>query len=342
MKTYLRDHISSLTAYTSARDEFNDLRDQVFLDANENPYENNYNRYPDPYQRDLKDKIAAFRNWNTDNLFLGNGSDEILDLLFRCFVEPGKEEVLTVKPSYGMYSVLAKFQGIELKEFGLESDFSLDEKAFIEEINPNTKMLILCNPNNPTASVFNTSFLENTIAQFNGIVVIDEAYIDFSKTKSMADLVDKFDNLVVVQTLSKAVGLAGLRVGMAYTNKELVGVLNSVKAPYNISSVAQRAAIGVLEDTQKIQNQIQELLEQRDWVAKELSSMEKIEKVYPSETNFILFQVRNASLYYKELIQKGIVVRDRSKTYACDSCLRVSIGTPEENKRFIKTLKELL
>lgn len=358
----LRPDLVNLNPYSSARDEFTGS-EGVFLDANENPFESDVNRYPDPYQRKLKERISEIQNISTENIFLGNGSDEIIDLLFRAFCVPGKDKVTSIKPSYGMYAVSAAINNIQLKEVPLQiestlrwtssgaekpaydnfkiqtSSFTLDKEALLSEA-LNSKLLFLCSPNNPTGNAFPKEQILEVVKGFDGIVVVDEAYVDFQEGDSMITEVNNYPNLFVCQTFSKAYGMAGLRLGKGFASKELVTILNGIKPPYNINALTQAYALNALKDMEKINTQIKELNSERKRVFEALLKSDKALEVYPSDANFILFKVENATKTYNALVEKGIVIRNRTTQYACENCLRVSIGTKEENDKFLAELEK--
>lgn len=345
----LRPDLVKLKPYSSARDEFTGS-EGIFLDANENPYETDVNRYPDPYQRKLKSRISKIQNIPTENIFLGNGSDEIIDLLLRAFCIPGKDKVTSIKPSYGMYSVSAAINNVQLEEVGLKaksldgsskiSTFHLDPVNLIKKAE-GSKLLFICSPNNPTGNSFPKEHLLKIVKEFEGIVVIDEAYIDFQDGESMITEVNNYPNLFICQTFSKAYGMAGLRLGKGFSSKEIVKILNGIKPPYNINVLTQKYALNALEQISTINNQITEITSERQRVYDTLLRSQKVIKVYPSDANFILFEVENAIKIYSKLVEKGIVIRNRSTQYGCENCLRVSIGTKEENNLFLDELNRI-
>ncbi|MEN8137870.1 MAG: histidinol-phosphate transaminase [Bacteroidota bacterium] len=335
----IRENIKTLKPYSSARDEFKQ-KAEVYLDANENPNDNGLNRYPDPYQKDVKKLIAEWRGIESDKILLGNGSDEILDLLFRAFCEPKEDNVILLPPTYGMYEVLANINNVETIEVGLNDDYSLNIEAILAAQTSNSKLLFVCSPNNPTANVFNTSEVEKLLHGFNGITVIDEAYIDFSNEKSWIYRLDEFPNIIVTQTFSKALGHAGIRLGMAFASEYIISVLNKIKPPYNVNELTQRRAIEVIE-RREFDSQIELIKKEREKLNKELSKISFVEKIYSSEANFILIKVNDADKIYNQLLEKGIVIRNRSTQYKCENTLRISVGTPEENKKLTEALKEL-
>lgn len=335
----IRLDLRDMKPYSSARDEF-EGEASVFLDANENPYENGVNRYPDPLQMKLKKKIAEIKGVNTSNILLGNGSDECLDLLFRLFCLQGKDEVAIIVPSYGMYGVLAKTNGIRLNEIPLNEDFSLPLSKLLKEAS-GSKLLFLCSPNNPTGNSFDRETILTLLIEFKGIMVIDEAYIDFSTQQSLTAEIDKYPNLVIIQTFSKAYGMAGIRLGMLFSNPTIINWLNKIKLPYNINTLTQEWALIKLANREVFQEQLSTIKKEREKLLKALPKIPLIEKVYLSDANFILVKISNADEVYRKLISKGIVVRNRSNQPGCTSCLRISIGTPEENKFLLTQLQKL-
>ncbi|MEY8849037.1 histidinol-phosphate transaminase [Psychroserpens sp. XS_ASV72] len=342
IQSMVRDNIITLKPYASARDEFaGQSEHMVFMDANENPFNSIVNRYPDPKQTELRVRISQLKNVSPSQIILGNGSDELLDLLFRAFCNPGKDHVITLPPTYGMYEVLAQINDIEVVSIELDSDFEPQVSKILENQNESSKLLFLCSPNNPTANNFNTNTIETLILNFNGIVVIDEAYIDFSKRESWLNRLDEFPNLIVLQTFSKAYGMAGIRLGMCFASETVISILNSIKLPYNINVLTQMKALDRLSKTEIIQTEIKRIIEQREWLKIELDAIPWITIVYPSDTNFLLIKVDNANKRYTELISKGIVVRNRTSQPGCDNCLRITVGTAIENLKLIKTLKTI-
>jgi len=342
IENLLRDNIKTIKAYSSARDEYKDASsDMVFIDANENPFQTNVNRYPDPQQYKVKSKLADIKGVKPSQILLGNGSDEILDLLFRAFCEPNQDNVITLPPTYGMYSVLADLNAVEVKTVLLDENFEPEVEEILITQNNNSKILLLCSPNNPTANSFNANKLEELIIGFKGIVVIDEAYIDFSNQESWVNRLDHFPNLVVTQTLSKSYGLAGIRLGVCYASGFIISILNKIKPPYNINQLTQNKALERLNDLDGVKQEVSSILEQRSLLAKALSQIPFIKEVYPSDANFLLAKVDDANQRYSQLIKSGIVVRNRTNQLLCDNCLRFTIGTEEENKLLVKILNQL-
>lgn len=338
----VRENIKNLEAYSSARNEFKGLIDDVvFLDANENPFENGVNRYPDPLQADLKNSLTTINGASTSNMLLGNGSDEVLDLLYRAFCEPKKDNIITLPPTYGMYQVLADVNDIAIKKVILTEDFQPKVDQILDVADANSKILFLCSPNNPSGNSFSEASVLELLQKFNGLVVIDEAYIDFSSQKSWLNRLEEFPNLIITQTLSKAYGMAGIRLGICYASKEIISILNRIKPPYNVNELTQQKAITRLKDIKSIRNQIKDLLTEREELAKTLESISYVSKIYPSDANFILVKVDDATKRYNQLLEQKIVIRNRSKQELCDNCLRLTIGTPRENKQLIKALQAL-
>jgi len=342
IENLLRENIKTIKAYSSARDEYKDASaDMVFIDANENPYSTNVNRYPDPQQSKVKERLAAIKNIATSKILLGNGSDEVLDLIFRAFCEPNVDHVITLPPTYGMYSVLASLNAVGLVSINLNEDFQPKVEAILSEQNQHSKVLFICSPNNPTANSFDAEKVEILIKQFRGIVVIDEAYIDFSNQQSWVSRLDEFPNLIVTQTLSKAYGLAGIRLGICFASEFIISVLNKIKPPYNVNQLTQDKALERLVNTNDVDREVALILEQRTVLQDALKNMAFVKKVYPSDANFILAKVDDANKRYEQLISKGIVVRNRTSQPLCDNCLRFTVGTTEENETLINTLSQL-
>lgn len=342
LNTYVRSNVLNLKPYASARDEYKDISgEMVFLDANENPFENGLNRYPDPQQKTLKTRLSLLKQVSEKQILLGNGSDEILDLIFRAFCEPNTNQIITTPPTYGMYEVLANLNAIAIKKVELNSLFQPKVDAILEAQNDQTKLLFLCSPNNPTANSFNVESITTLISKFKGIVVIDEAYIDFSTEESWVKKLHEFPNLIVTQTLSKAYGMAGIRLGICFASEEIIAVLNKIKPPYNVNELTQRKALERLSQPEKVSEDIQHILQQRKHLLAELTAINFIEFVYPSDANFILVKVDDANTRYFQLIEKGIVVRNRTNQPLCQNCLRFTVGTERENNNLITALKQL-
>ncbi len=342
LENLVRDNVKNMQPYSSARDEFiANTQPMVFLDANENPFTNNINRYPDPQQKELKEVLGTLKNVPTKNILIGNGSDEVLDLIFRAFCEPNSDNVITLPPTYGMYSVLAAINSIENREVLLEKDFQPNVAAILNSLNTNTKIIFLCSPNNPTGNSFSKESVLEILKKFNGLVVLDEAYVDFSEEVSWLKRLEDLPNLVITQTLSKAYGAAGIRMGICYASAEIIAVLNKIKPPYNSNSLSQENAIKILKDNEKIKSQIAIIKQERVTLFKTLLQVTFVFKVYTSNANFLLIKVDDANRRYKQLLDKGFVVRNRSSQPLCENTLRITIGTPEENKKLIQTLQQL-
>ncbi len=338
----LRENIKKLVPYSSARDEYQGEA-SVFLDANENafgsPLDKQFNRYPDPMQYAIKMRLSEIKGVPARNIFVGNGSDEAIDILFRSFCNPGVDNVILVPPTYGMYEVSANINDIEARKVLLTEDYQLNLEGIAEAIDKNTKLIFICSPNNPTGNSINRADVETLLANFNGIVVVDEAYINFSRQKTFIQELTEYANLVVMQTLSKAWGLAGLRVGMAFASEEIIEVMNKVKPPYNVNESSQQLALEALGNVEQVNKWIKETLLQRDRLVLALKELDFVADIYPSDANFILVKTTDANGIYKFLVDKGIIVRNRSKVELCEGCLRITVGTPEENTVLLETLK---
>lgn len=342
LKSLIRENIKSLKPYSSARNEYKELSaNMVFLDANENPFNNGVNRYPDPQQSNVKNALAKLKGISKENILLGNGSDEVLDLIFRAFCEPKKDNVITLPPTYGMYEVLANVNAVEIQKVNLSESFQPKVDNILNSANHDTKILFLCSPNNPTGNCFGVKEVERLLNEFNGIVAIDEAYIDFSEQKSWLNRLDEFPNVIITQTLSKAYGMAGIRLGICYASREIISVLNKIKPPYNVNELTQLRALERLSQSGEVETEVKRILEQRNFINSELKTIPFIEQIYPSDANFLLVKVDDAAKRYDELISKGIVVRKRSNQPLCNNCLRLTVGTETENIKLITTLKEL-
>jgi histidinol-phosphate aminotransferase len=340
LNNLVRENVKTMKPYSSARDEFKDfdVAQMIFLDANENPYQNGVNRYPDPQQTSVKSVLAKQRNLNTNQVLLGNGSDEVLDLLFRAFCEPKVDNVITLPPTYGMYGVLANINAVENREILLSTDFQPEVDAILEAVDTNTKMIFLCSPNNPTGNSFNDESVVTLLQNFKGLVVVDEAYIDFSNKPSWLVELDEYPNLIITQTLSKAYGLAGIRLGICYASAGIIAVLNKIKPPYNVNELTQQRALERLVDKEKIQQEIASIIVQRDNLLKVLQEVKFVSEIYPTEANFVLIKVDDATKRYNELIAKGIVIRNRTTQPLCENTLRLTIGTVDENKKLMDAL----
>jgi histidinol-phosphate aminotransferase len=341
LDSLVRDNVKVLKPYSSARDEFEDFdtADMVFLDANENPFNNGVNRYPDPQQASVKSILAKQNKVNPNQMLLGNGSDEVLDLIFRAFCEPKTDNVITLPPTYGMYGVLANINAVENREVLLSADFQPQIEKIFKAIDDNTKMIFLCSPNNPTGNSFSEESVTTLLEHFNGLIVIDEAYIDFSEKESWLQKLEQYPNLIITQTLSKAYGLAGIRLGICYASAAIIAVLNKIKPPYNVNELTQRRALERLDNTDVIKSEIQAIVQQRLELLKVLLDVKYVEKIYPTEANFILIKVDDANKRYDDLIAKGIVIRNRTTQPLCENCLRLTIGTEEENKKLIQAIR---
>jgi histidinol-phosphate aminotransferase len=337
----LRKNIAELKPYSSARDEYTGEA-MVFLDANENPFNKPYNRYPDPLQRKLKEKIAKIKNTNPKNIFLGNGSDEPIDLLIRAFCEPGTDNIVTVTPTYGMYQVAADINNIEVKKVSLTENFEIDASSLLNTVDKNTKLVFLCSPNNPSGNSLNPKQIQKIIDGFAGIVIIDEAYIDFAPGKTFLPELDKNSNLVILQTFSKAWGMAGIRLGMAFASEEIIHILSKIKYPYNLSILTQQKALELLEKPEEIKKWTKLLIAERAKMAELLQDFPFVMKVYPSDANFLLVKMHDSEGIYRYLVEKGIIVRNRSKIHLCEGSLRITIGSSDENDILLKALKELI
>ncbi len=338
----LRENIKKLVPYSSARDEFKGEA-SIYLDANENslgsPLTKWYNRYPDPLQHKVKEKLSEIKGVPSTNIFLGNGSDECIDVLVRTFCDPGKDNILICPPTYGMYEVSAHINDVAIKKVPLTGNFQLDLPPLEEAIDDHTKIIFLCSPNNPTGNSLNREDVEMVLNNYWGIVVIDEAYINFSRSRSFTQELADYPNLVVMQTLSKAWGLAALRIGIAFASEEIIGVMNKVKPPYNINQASQDLALQALEEVGQVNDMIREIVAQREELQKKLNELPIVQFVFPSDSNFLLVRVTDAKGIYRFLLKEGIVVRDRSTVTLCEGCLRITVGTPAENEELVKSLK---
>lgn len=341
LNSLLRDNIRSLVPYSSARDEFKGEA-SVLLDANENafgsPYSQNYNRYPDPLQLQLKQKLAHIKGVPASHIFLGNGSDEAIDLLYRAFCQPGVDNVIIVPPTYGMYEVSANINDVALKRVNLTADYQLNLEGIAAAIDGHTKMIFVCSPNNPTGNSINRQDIETLLVNFNGLVIVDEAYINYAKQPSFTKELAEFPNLVILQTLSKAWGLAALRLGMAFGSQEVIAVLNKIKPPYNINQATQNIAIEALGNIDQVNEWIKLVVVEREKLSQALKQIAQVYHVTPSDANFILVKLDEPRLLYNYLVSKGIIVRDRSKVELCEGSLRLTVGTPEENQTLLETI----
>ncbi len=339
----IRENIKNINPYSSARDEYKDAtsNEMVFLDANENPFENGVNRYPDPQQNSVKDLLSAIKNVSKKNILLGNGSDEVLDLIFRAFCEPKEDNIISLPPTYGMYSVLANINNIENRKILLTQDFQPKVDEILSKVDANSKILFLCSPNNPSGNSFSSDKVAELLQKFNGLVVIDEAYIDFSDEKSWLEKLEDYPNLIITQTLSKAYGLAGIRLGVCYASESIIAILNNIKPPYNVNELTQQKAIERLQKVDKVQEEIVAIKAQRNQLITQLKEINFIEEIYPTDCNFVLVKVDDATKRYNQLVAKGIVVRNRTTQPLCKNTLRFTIGTKDENEKLIKVLKEI-
>ena len=337
----LRTNIKALKPYSSARDEFTGEAD-VYLDANENPFNAPYNRYPDPLQWDVKEKIATIKNIVVEKIFLGNGSDEPIDIVYRAFCEPGIDNVVSIDPTYGMYQVAADINNVEIRKVKLNEDFGFSAQKLLDAANIYTKAIFICSPNNPTGNLLDKSEIVKLITCFDGLVVVDEAYIDFSPESSLLSELDKYENLIILQTFSKAWGMAGIRLGMAFAQPEIIRIFNKIKYPYNINMLTQKKALELLDLIPEKEAWVKTIVDERDKMVRKLFKLPFVQVVYPSDANFLLVKMHDARGIYDYLKDQKIIVRDRSKIALCDDCLRITIGSPMENKMLRKALKELI
>ncbi len=334
----IRPNIKALKPYSSARDEFSG-EEAVFLDANENPFNAPYNRYPDPYQRKLKEQISKIKDVPVSSIFLGNGSDEPIDLVYRAFCEPQKDNAILIDPTYGMYQVAADINNVETRKIKLTPDFELNPKTILDAADEQSKLLFLCSPNNPTANSFKREDIISLIENFNGLVILDEAYIDFVPEKSFLPELKNHPNLIILQTFSKAWGMAGMRLGMAFASAEIIQIFNHIKYPYNINILTQQRALELLQTEENKKNWVKELNQLKVELEKQLSQFTFVSKIYPSDANFLLLKTENPKKIYNYLIEQGVVIRDRSSVSLCEGCLRITVGTEEENSTLIEALK---
>lgn len=338
----IRPMVLEIAPYRSARDDFEDFEAQkVFLDANENPYKNIANRYPDPLQRQLKRTLAKIKGVEANQILLGNGSDEVLDLVFRAFCEPAQDEVILLPPTYGMYGVLAQLNNVKVNTVPLNKSFQLDLEGIMKQVNGNTKVIFVCSPNNPTGNSIPLEQIQNLLNQFSGLVVVDEAYVDFSTKGSAVRLLDDYPHLMICQTFSKAYGLAGIRLGMGIADSNIIDYFNKIKPPYNINVLTQKTAYNSLNNQNTTKEHVKEILVERQKLEKELLNIDFVNKIYPSDANFLLIQVDNASKRYDQLLSLDIIVRNRSSLLGCENTLRITVGTPQENIRLINACKTI-
>ena len=340
LKDLVRPNIYALAPYSSARDEYQGHDAAVFLDANESPYNKPYNRYPDPLQREVKEKISQVKGVPPENIFLGNGSDEAIDLIFRVFCEPGLDNVVAIEPSYGMYAVCADINNVEYRRVKLHNDFSFSAEDIMQSANKRTKVVFLCSPNNPTGNLMDRKEILKLLDLFQGIVVVDEAYGDFANEKSWRYDVKTFPHLVVLNTFSKAWSSAAVRLGMAFADKEVIHYFNKVKYPYNVNQLTQEYALDLLKHSYDVEKWVKLILGERPKMISAFAMLPYCEKVYPTDANFFLAKVSNAQKIYDYLIRKGVVVRNRSKVTLCENCLRITIGTPQENTALLSALRQ--
>lgn len=333
----VRPNILGLEAYSTARDDCGSNQPEIFLDANENPYNNGINRYPDPHQKALKAKVAEIKGISADSLFIGNGSDEAIDLVYRVFCVPGASNAVSIAPSYGMYEVAAAMNDIEFRKVQLRPDFSMDTEAMLSAADSKTRLMFICSPNNPTGNSFPVEQIEDILERFGGVVVLDEAYIDFSVRPSLTSLVKRYPNLIVLQTLSKAWGMAGLRIGLAIADPAVIALMSKVKYPYNINVLAQKMALMKLDEAAK-DKAVAEIVGQRFRLEKELAKCPEVKGIYSSDANFLLVRFENPDEVYERLLAGGVIVRNRSKVSGCEGCLRITVGTPVENDRLLRLL----
>ncbi len=344
LSSLIRPHILTLKPYSSARDEYSG-KEGVFLDANENPIgsviEGRYNRYPDPYQTEVKKKIASHTKLSVQQIFLGNGSDEPIDLLIRALCTPGRDSILIMPPTYGMYEVSADINAVEIIKVPLTTHFQIDLPHVFEAIKEDTKIIWICSPNNPTGNLVSEDSIHQLLQQFSGLVVVDEAYIDFADSESWTTRLDTYPNLVVLQTFSKSWGLAALRSGMAFASPELIGLLNKIKPPYNISAPTQELLLQALDQISVKQKFVKEILSEKETLHTMLADLSFVEMIHPSDANFLLVKFENSRAVMDYLIRSKIIVRDRSNVKLCENCLRITVGTENENKILIETLKKI-
>ena len=338
LKEIVRKNIYSLKPYSSARNEFKGEA-SIFIDANENPYDTPYNRYPDPLQLQVKEKISALKGVPVENIFLGVGSDEPIDLLYRIFCEPQTDNVVALEPTYGMYSVCADINNVEYRTVSLKENYQFSAEELLAATDDNSKIIWLCSPNNPTGNALDAAEIEKVLKNFSGIVAVDEAYIDFSSQPSYLKVLKEYPNMVVLQTFSKAWGSAGVRLGMAFASEEIIKIFNKVKYPYNVNVLTQRYAIKLLDNFSQVEKKVKAILKNREKLEKQLAKVECVKEVYPTDANFILVKTTNSDAIYKYLIEKGIVARNRNGITLCDNCIRITVGTAEENKQVIAALK---
>ena len=341
LKELTRPNVWALKPYSSARDEYSGVEASVFLDANENPYNTPNNRYPDPLQRELKALIAPLKGVKEENIFLGNGSDEAIDLVFRAFCRPGVDNVVAIDPTYGMYQVCAEVNDVEYRKMLLDVYYQFKASSLLSAIDENTKAIFVCSPNNPTGNSLCRKEIESLLKRFDGLVIVDEAYIDFSSSESLLKDLDKYPNLIVLQTFSKAWGCAAIRLGMAFASPEIIAIFNKIKYPYNVNRLTQEEAIRVLQHPETIKGWVNTLLEERARVMEEFVKLPCCVRVFPTDANFFLAKVYEATQIYNYLVSEGIIVRNRTNVALCNDCLRITIGTKEENEALLEALRKV-
>ena len=341
LKELTRPNVWALKPYSSARDEYNGVEASVFLDANENPYNTPNNRYPDPLQRELKALIAPLKGVKEENIFLGNGSDEAIDLVFRAFCRPGVDNVVAIDPTYGMYQVCAEVNDVEYRKMLLDVYYQFKASSLLSAIDENTKAIFVCSPNNPTGNSLCRKEIESLLKRFDGLVIVDEAYIDFSSSESLLKDLDHYPNLIVLQTFSKAWGCAAIRLGMAFASPEIIAIFNKIKYPYNVNRLTQEEAIKVLQHPETIKGWVNTLLEERTRVMEEFVKLPCCVRVFPTDANFFLAKVYEATQIYNYLVSEGIIVRNRTNVALCNDCLRITIGTKEENEALLEALRKV-
>lgn len=339
LKELTRPNIWNLKPYSCARNEYDGVDASVFLDANENPYNNPINRYPDPLQKELKERIALYKGVSPEQIFLGNGSDEAIDLVFRAFCEPGVDNVVAIDPTYGMYQVAADINNVEYRKVLLDSNYQFSADRLLAATDVRTKMIFICSPNNPTGNEMDSREILKLIEQFDGIVILDEAYNDFSERPSMLASLSDYSNLIVLQTFSKAWGGAAIRLGMGFASPEIIEILTKIKYPYNVNLLTQQKALEILDKREEQKEWVAAILKERGRVAEELLQLPVVEKIYPTDANFFLVKVTDADGIYKYLVAKGIIVRNRNTVSLCGNCLRITVGTPAENHTLVEALK---
>lgn len=342
LQELVRPNIWALKPYSSARDEYKGFTAEVFLDANENPFPNGINRYPDPLQEELKRMISPLKGVPTQNIFLGNGSDEAIDLPYRIFCRPGVDNVVAIDPTYGMYEVCADVNDVEYRKVQLDENYDINPDALLSACDSNTKIIFICSPNNPTGNAFERSKIEKVIENFDGVVIVDEAYSEFSKQRPFRLDLAKYPNLIVLNTFSKAMGAAGIRLGMAFASEEIIGLFNKVKYPYNVNVLTQQRAREVLADVVVLQRHISMILEERGTLMRAFTTLPVCKKVYPTDANFFLAKVEGADRIYDYLVRKGIIVRNRNRVNLCGDCLRITIGTKEENTKLLAAIRQFV